>query len=260
MRQAVVANIDVQPDIKNNNKNMRERGFLILVSLVLLISLKTFSQNSIDYKGESINYIDNNGLKQGIWKIYSSNDDRAPKGKVYIECKFVDGEINGEISVRKGKKTIMQISPAPNQNRANFIAQKGSKEINGTIVRGKKGPDYFDSEGNQFSKTEKDWLRNHTAIMPMHYGGSIGVQKSIKEIFDSNNIKGEKGRVYVTFTVDSDGNINNPKVAKVKNITPDKDNLLGKEALRIISSLPRMQPAFQGFKLVKLNYTIPINF
>ncbi|WP_075603766.1 energy transducer TonB [Saccharicrinis aurantiacus] len=246
---------------------MKTRVLMLIVSILIFVSPESFSQNPINFQGEIINYIDDSGLKQGIWKIYSLNDNRAPISRSYVECEFVDDELDGNIYIRKGKKTIIEIRPQPNSNAASFSAQKGSKSIEGLIVAlegkgisGMKKIAYLDNEGNEFSKEIKDWLRSYTFILPSHYGGETGVQKSIRKIFEYDNVENCKGRVYVSFVVDSSGFIINPKASKVKNTTPNENGLLEKEAIRIIRNLPRMQPAFQGFMLGEINYTIPVNF
>ena len=137
------------------------RILIIVANISFLISFNAFSQNPIEYNNETINYIDERGIKQGIWKIYSPDDDQAPKGKVYVECNFINGKVEGHINIKKGGKTLIEISPVQNKNKTSFKAKKGSKKMNGYITRGKKTV-YFDSDGNRFSKEEQDWLRKHT--------------------------------------------------------------------------------------------------
>ena len=226
----------------------------------LLISANLVSQNPIKHKGEAINYVDENGMQQGIWKIYAPNEDRAPRGKVYLECKFIDGIIEGHIIIKNGKKTIIEINPIPKDNKASFKAIKDSKEITGYISIRNDKPEYWDVSGNKYTGEEQKWMRKHTAFLPMHYNGASGVQKNISETFNPKNVKGEKGRVYTYFIVDENGYINDPKVAETRKTTPNTDGLLEKEALRIVKSFPRMQPAFQGYRFIKISYTVPINF
>lgn len=64
---------------------------------------------------------------------------------------------------------------------------------------------------------------------------------------------GIRGKVYVFFLIDKTG-----RVTKVKSRGPD--NLLEKEAERIISLLPKMIPGKQRQKPVGVPYSIPINF
>jgi protein TonB len=64
---------------------------------------------------------------------------------------------------------------------------------------------------------------------------------------------GINGKVFVMFNVDSNGFVNG-----IRTRGPDKS--LEKEAERIISLLPRMVPANQRGKPVKVPYSIPIHF
>lgn len=63
-----------------------------------------------------------------------------------------------------------------------------------------------------------------------------------------------QGKVYVQFTVTKEGEISNPKV--IKGINEELD----REALRIISRMPKWKPGYQNGKPVNVNYTFPINF
>jgi protein TonB len=60
--------------------------------------------------------------------------------------------------------------------------------------------------------------------------------------------------VYVTFIVDSSGNVTKATIAR------GIDSALDKEALRVINSLPKWTPGKQRGKPVSVSYTVPINF
>ena len=64
---------------------------------------------------------------------------------------------------------------------------------------------------------------------------------------------GINGKVYVMFAIDQNG-----YVTGIRTRGPDK--VLEKEAERIISLLPKMEPARQRDKPVKVPYSIPIHF
>jgi len=64
---------------------------------------------------------------------------------------------------------------------------------------------------------------------------------------------GIRGKVFVLFAIDSDGN-----VANIKTRGPDK--ILEKEAARIVSLLPKMIPGKQRGRSVTVPYALPINF
>ena len=64
-----------------------------------------------------------------------------------------------------------------------------------------------------------------------------------------------QGRVSVLFVIDKDGSITN-----VQAKGPKGGELLEKEALRVISKLPKFKPGMQRGKPVKVKYSQPITF
>lgn len=66
-----------------------------------------------------------------------------------------------------------------------------------------------------------------------------------------NNIT---GKVYVTFAVERDGSISNPKVLR------DIGGGCGAEAIRIVKAMPRWNPGKQRGKPVRVQFNLPINF
>ena len=79
------------------------------------------------------------------------------------------------------------------------------------------------------------------------------LRKNIKypAICRENNIQ---GRVIVSFIVNKDGAIVEPEV--IKGVNPSLD----KEALRVISGMPKWKPGSQRGKPVRVKYTVPVNF
>ena len=67
----------------------------------------------------------------------------------------------------------------------------------------------------------------------------------------ANNIE---GRVVVHFIVNKDGSISNV------GLTRSVDPLLDKEAIRVISSMPKWKPGMQRGKAVRVKYTVPVMF
>ncbi len=66
-----------------------------------------------------------------------------------------------------------------------------------------------------------------------------------------NNIT---GRVYVTFVVEKDGSIANPKVLR------DIGGGCGQEAIRVVKSMPKWTPGKQRGKAVRVQFNLPVNF
>lgn len=88
-------------------------------------------------------------------------------------------------------------------------------------------------------------------------GGMAGLMQYL-----SKNIKyptiaqenGTQGRVTVQFVVNRDGSIVNAKVLR------GVDPYLDKEAIRVISSMPKWKPGMQRDKAVRVKYTVPVMF
>ena len=66
--------------------------------------------------------------------------------------------------------------------------------------------------------------------------------------------QGIQGRVVVQFVVNSDGSIVDPVV--IKSVNPHLD----KEALRVVSSMPKWKPGEQRGKKVRVRFTLPVSF
>ena len=88
-------------------------------------------------------------------------------------------------------------------------------------------------------------------------GGMAGLMQYL-----SKNIKyptiaqenGTQGRVTVQFVVNRDGSIVDAKVLR------GVDPYLDKEAIRVVSSMPKWKPGMQRGKAVRVKYTVPVMF
>ena len=63
-----------------------------------------------------------------------------------------------------------------------------------------------------------------------------------------------EGRVVLSFVVETDGSITEPKV--LRSLHP----LLDAEALRVINLMPKWEPGYQGDSLVRVKYSLPVSF
>ena len=103
----------------------------------------------------------------------------------------------------------------------------------------------------------EDVIHVSVEVMPEFIGGTAALMKYL-----SSNIKyptisqetGSQGKVIVQFVVDKDGTISNPEV--VRGVDP----YLDKEAIRVISSMPKWTPGVQNGKKVRVKFTGPVSF
>ena len=94
--------------------------------------------------------------------------------------------------------------------------------------------------------------------MPEFPGGAGAMMKYIAE-----NIKypaiaqenGIQGRVICQFVIEKDGSVSDVHVSRSSG-----EKSLDKEAIRLISNMPKWKPGIQRGKPVRVKYTIPVNF
>lgn len=106
--------------------------------------------------------------------------------------------------------------------------------------------------------TPEDVVFEVVEVMPeFPNGGMPGLMKylgkNVKYPIEAhaNNIE---GRVVVHFIVNKDGSISNV------GLTRSVDPLLDKEAIRVISDMPKWKPGMQRGKAVRVKYTVPVMF
>ena len=93
--------------------------------------------------------------------------------------------------------------------------------------------------------------------MPTFPGGEaallqyIGKNMKYPVIAQENGIQ---GRVIVSFVIEKDGHV--ADVTVVRGVDPALD----KEAIRVVSAMPRWRPGEQRGKPVRVKYTLPVTF
>lgn len=109
----------------------------------------------------------------------------------------------------------------------------------------------------QVQVQEKEEAFTVVEDMPEFSGGEQALYKYL-----ANNIKypaeahekGIEGRVYVTFVVEKDGSLTEIKIAR------GIGNGCDKEAMRVVTEMPKWTPGKQRGKIVRVKYILPIRF
>ena len=106
-------------------------------------------------------------------------------------------------------------------------------------------------------KVDNDKVFDVVEEMPKFPGGDEGMMQFLnsevkypKEALE----KGTQGRVVVTFIVNTDGSVSDPKV--VKSVNPALDA----EAIRVVNAMPKWTPGKQNGHTVRVKFTIPVTF
>ena len=104
---------------------------------------------------------------------------------------------------------------------------------------------------------QKDEVFVFSEEEPEFPGGQAAMYKYLSEnihypqLAKENNIT---GKVWVTFVVDKDGSIKKAQIVK------DIGGGCGKEALRVVNSMPKWKPGKQRGKAVPVQYNLPVSF
>jgi protein TonB len=126
-----------------------------------------------------------------------------------------------------------------------------------------KRQDYYSNgvliEGHCYTSTGADTLHfdYNYITMPEYPGGDMALYYFIQANTNyPNEAKKKKisGRVFVTFVIDIDGSIKDPRVKE------SIDPLLDEEAIRVINLMKPWTPGQRDGEQCKVTYTLPVNF
>ncbi len=181
-------------------------------------------------------------------QITSLYKKRAKRNKLIREgvAKYwhKNGQLMSKLNFRKGKKHGEQLYYWDNGVMCRKEFYKKGKM--------KKG-ECWDEQGNS-----REYFPR--MILPKFKGkgnGGVALKRYIQEQAEypafSYNCRIE-GKVYVSFVIDTFGNVVDVKIRKGTSYDLDK------EALRIVKSMPKWTPGYLEGKPTKTTFTVPINF
>jgi TonB family protein len=178
------------------------------------------------------------------------NSQQQPQTKVVKK-----GNANAQVKV--GSKTVEVKKAEPAKTTEKKTVEKKTAEKKAVE---KKAPEKKPVETQPVvAKETSDPSRVFDVVeeMPKFPGGDEGMMQFLnsevkypKEALE----KGTQGRVVVTFIVNTDGSVSNPKV--VKSVDPELDA----EAIRVVNAMPKWTPGKQNGHVVRVKFTIPVTF
>ncbi len=101
--------------------------------------------------------------------------------------------------------------------------------------------------------TEKVYNTAGVELKPEFPGGIGEFYKFFGKNYNTPNVRGLAGKVYITFVVDSDGSIVDIQVFR------DIGYGTGDEAIRVLKKSPKWIPAEQDGKKVRCQFSLPIS-
>ena len=103
----------------------------------------------------------------------------------------------------------------------------------------------------------KDGVYEEVEEMPEYPGGEAALRNDLAANIkypDEAKKAGIQGKVFVSFVVDEQGKVTNATIAR------GVDPSLDKESLRVINELKTWKPGKEKGKVVKVAFTVPINY
>lgn len=172
--------------------------------------------------------------------------------KVRCSIKFVAPIIKKDDEVNPDEQMKTQDEIMSSKVAVGFANVIGNDE-NGEVLRWK---DAIVNEPVK-PKVEENKVFEYVEQMPSFPGGDAALMRYL-----SKNIKypplaeenGIQGRVICSFVVERDGSVSDIRIKR------SVDPSLDKEAMRVVSAMPKWIPGRQNGQMVRVKYTLPVTF
>ncbi|HEY0744599.1 MAG TPA: energy transducer TonB [Chryseosolibacter sp.] len=196
-------------------------------------------------KGDSIDFTLNNGRTFSLRNILDDNCEQRVAAAFDLANgpnMLLDSLVNRDLASITVHSNGKKIKGDLRTNRKPVL--KSSLQcLRDVLTSGTALQSFQEGEGNRvFMVVEQQ---------PEFSGGYDQMKKFIKD-----NLKNQKGKgtVYVTFIVEKDGTLSEPKV--LRSMSPAAD----KEALRVVTMMPKWTPGMMRGKPVRVRFNLPIKF
>lgn len=224
-------------EVKKNPKADLEnkKGLFLEIGLVATLAVCLLAFNWKNYDNEKVEISQRTAVDEIEDVIIQTSEDTPPppppeQPEVTTELTVVedDAVIEHELGI---------VDMGDNQNKA-------QEEIVPVVVE----EEVEEVEEEIFTVVENDpEFPGGMEALYKYLGTSIKYPTLAKE----NNIT---GKVYVTFVVEKDGSIANPRVLR------DIGGGCGQEAIRVVKAMPKWKPGKQRGKAVRVQFNLPVSF
>ena len=213
----------------------KKKGLYLEIGLVIALAACLVAFNIKSYDMEEVVVSQRTAMDEIEDVVLQTTDDTPPppppeQPEVATELTIVenDAKIENELG-------IVDMGDNANQAQEEFVPVEIEPEE--TVV-----------EEEIFTVVEND---------PEFPGGMealyeyLGKNIQYPTIAKENNIT---GKVYITFVVEKDGSIANPRILR------DIGGGCGQEAIRVVKAMPKWKPGKQRGKAVRVQFNLPVSF
>lgn len=170
----------------------------------------------------------------------------------------LEGDISFSDEAKYAEEENRKLGEIPSNPRMEITKERTSNDRKGTTSKkSQKGNTTLIQSAVDTDSIENSKIFGGVEEMPSFPGGMAALMKYIKDNLRYPEICREgaaMGRVNVVFIVNEDGSLSDVKV--IRSIIPELD----KEAIRVVKSMPKWNPAKQNGKAVKMKYVVSVNF
>ena len=197
----------------------------------------------------------NNSVSEGKYSVKNNGryfqgrfkNGKPDKGNWYDKNGIIIQAANEDM----GKKTANENNSKPTIKQDVTQASQTTRQTNN------EKPQMLASINENKNDSNENEIYYVVEHMPEFDGGISGLMQYLNEAIKYPAIaaeNGKQGRVVVQFVVNRDGSISDVKV--ITSVDP----YLDREAIRVISSMPKWKPGINHGIPVRVRYTVPVNF
>ena len=246
---------------KGTNKNLTEAGYWWRKSALQGHVKAQLSLGFSYYNGEGTKKDKKEAFK---WWLKSAEQGDS-EGQYYIAICYYNGE-GVTKDLRLSKEWLEKSAAQGNEEAKKFLIEndfevKKEYKNNSSQVKETKEQKVSNNEKHKKEQSSNNEYSNEVfqvvEEMPEFPGGMVECMKFLGRNIQYPKISQEngiQGRVIVTFVINKDGSITEAKIAR------SVDYYLDKEALRVVSLMPKWKPGKINGKAVRVKYTLPVMF
>ena len=212
-----------------------KKGLLLEIGLVVALVFALVAFNIKSYDAEEVEVAQRTAINEIEDVIIQTAEDTPPPPEPEapeVATELVVVENDAEITHELG---IVDMGDDANKAQEEFVPVEIEEEV---VVE--------EEEIFQVVEEEPEFPGGMEALYK-YLGESIKYPQLAKE----NNIE---GKVYVTFVVEKDGSIANPRILR------DIGGGCGQEAVRVVKAMPKWKAGKQRGKNVRVQFNLPVSF
>lgn len=248
----VGGSVKKEAPVRNDKQNGGKGWLVLLLLLLLLIGVVIYFVIGENAGSENSAY---KAKKDTVATLENPARDDIAQGMLLIEAD------NSQQPTWEDSVAIVEEKPDAEPETVPVPKKEVKEPVPVKIVEVEEVSDMpeYEEPGDVMVEEEvEDGVYGASEVQPSFPGGTQALLRFISENLKYPRISrenGSTGTTVVRFAVEKDGSIANAKVLKSSG-----DIYLDKEAIRVVSTMPKWSPGMQNHHPVRVWFNLPINF